>query len=70
MMMVVPIDPEIDETEYIAQEMRQQWFQCREVNCMRYLHFQYHYRDDNGQDAVAERFKPRGFHLTILARVD
>src|SRR5262249_38818587 len=53
-MMVVPVDREIDEAEHVAEEMRSRAYQRRPVGAMRQLQLQHHDGDDDGDDAVAE----------------
>src|SRR5438552_2002594 len=65
MMMVVPIDAEVNEAQDIAQQYWQHRFQRGEFSCMRHLQFQHHDGDDDRKDAVAERFEPGRFHLWV-----
>ena len=62
-MMVVPVDAEINEAQHVAQEHRQQRFQARRGRRrVRHFHLQHHDGDDDGEHAVAERFQPVLFH--------
>src|SRR5437667_4375715 len=69
MMVVVPINAEVNEAQHVAQQYWQHWFQCSEFNRMRHLQFQHHDRDDDGKDAVAESFQQGCFHLSKLGRL-
>jgi hypothetical protein len=60
--MVVPVDADVDETEDVAEEDGQERFQCGEVGGVRDFQFQHHDGDDDREDAVAEGFEPGGFH--------
>lgn len=55
-MMVVPVNAEVHEAQYIAEEDRDQWLQCRNLGSVRHLHLQHHDGDDDGQDSVTKRF--------------
>src|SRR5882757_7903462 len=69
MMMVVPIDAEVNKAENVGQEHRQDWSKRCEIGTVRHLHFQHHNRDDDGDNAVAECLKPVRFHeTTVIAR--
>jgi hypothetical protein len=57
MMVVVPVDAEIDETQHIADENRRQRRECGEVMTGRNLQLQHQDRDQNREDAVAESFE-------------
>ena len=60
--MVVPVDADVDETEDVAEEDGQERFQGGEVGGVRDFQFQHHDGDDDREDAVAEGFEPGGFH--------
>ena len=60
--MVVPVDADVDETEDVAEKDGQERFQGGEVGGVRDFQFQHHDGDDDGEDAVAEGFEPGGFH--------
>ncbi len=61
-MMVVPIDADVDETEDVAEEDGQERFQDGEVGRVRDFQSQHHDGDDDREDAIAEGFEPGGFH--------
>src|SRR6184192_1854541 len=64
-MVVIPINTEVNEAQHVAQQYWQYRFQRGELNCMRHLQFQHHNRDDDRKNAVAERFEPGRFHLRM-----
>jgi hypothetical protein len=66
MMMVVPINAEINETKHVTQQYWQHWLQRSKVDRVRHFQFQHHNRDDDSEDTVAERFEPACFHLRWL----
>jgi len=47
-MMVVPVDPDVDETQDIAEENRKEWLQGRKTGSLWRLHLQHHDGDDDG----------------------
>ena len=61
--MVVPINADVDETQDVAEEDGQERFQRGEVRFVRDFQLQHHDGDDDGEDAVAEGFESGGFHL-------
>src|SRR6266513_3871805 len=63
MMMIVPVDAQVDKTEYIAQKHWQQWLQSGKLDRVRHVQFQHHDCDDDGKNSVAERFESTRFHL-------
>jgi hypothetical protein len=56
-MMIVPVDADIDEAQHIAQEHREQRPQIGEAGAVRHLHLQHHDGDDDGEHTVAERLQ-------------
>jgi hypothetical protein len=70
MMMIAPINADIDEAQDIAQEDGRQ---CRQVDdaarMRRWLQFQHHDGNRHGDDAIAERFKSILFHAAMLMEV-
>jgi hypothetical protein len=55
--MIVPVDAEVNEAEHVAHEHRGKWCERSETVPMRDLHFEHHDRDDDREDAVAERLE-------------
>src|SRR5215831_10557269 len=62
MMMVVPVDPEIDEAEHVSPKRRPDRAQCRQVATFRHAQLEDHDCNQDGDDAVAESFEPRRAH--------
>src|SRR3954471_4611042 len=56
--MIVPVDADVDEAEHVAQEHRDHRYEGREIRSVRYLHLQHHHRDDDRDHAIAERLEP------------
>src|ERR1035437_5150198 len=65
--MVVPVDANIDETQHITEKNRNQRCQCIEVLAMWHLQLQNHDRDDDGHHAVAECFQAALAHIILRA---
>jgi len=63
MLMLVPINPDVDEAEHVAHEHGPQWNQRLEIGFVRDFEFQHHYGDDDGDDAVAEGFESVFSHV-------
>ena len=53
--MIVPVNAEIDEAQHITEKNRQQRTQGGQINTVRHFHFQHHDGDDDGEHAIAER---------------
>ena len=66
-MVVVPVDPDIDKAQQIAQENRQQWRQRGEFDTVGHFQFQHHDGDDDCEHAVAERFEPVLLHAPKIS---
>ena len=57
-MVVIPIDTEVDEAQNVAEEYGDQRQQSLDALAVGRLQLQYHDGDDDGDHAIAERFKP------------
>ena len=53
---VVPIDAQVDEAQHIAQEHGDQWRKCINADPVRHLHFQNHDGNDDREHAITECF--------------
>nr|GFD15727.1 hypothetical protein [Tanacetum cinerariifolium] len=59
---VVPINAHVHKAQHVAQEDGQQWPQRRKVVAVRYLEFQHHDSEDDGEHAIAEGFEAGFMH--------
>src|SRR4051794_29637735 len=57
-MMIVPVDRNIQEAEHIAEERGCDGSKRAELRAVGRLEFKHHDRDDDSDDAVAESFEP------------
>jgi hypothetical protein len=64
-MVVVPVDAQINEAQYVAQKYWGQWQQRLDALAMRHSQFQHHDGDDDGEDAIAKCFKSALSHSGI-----
>src|SRR5450759_5276681 len=55
MVMIVPVDCQVDKTQNVAQKMRSHTNECCPFGAVRHLQFQDHYRDNDRNDAITER---------------
>src|SRR5262250_1816936 len=59
-MMVVPVDTDVNEAQDITEENRKEWLQGRKTGSSWRLHFQHHDGDDDGEYPVA-----KSLHATL-----
>src|SRR6185312_1041713 len=59
---VAPVNPEIDETQHVAEKYRKPSQQTCRVTACRQSQFQHHDGDGNGDDAIAESCQPSRSH--------
>ena len=62
-MVIVPVDAEMNKTEHITGQHRRQRLQRRPGGSVRYIELQHHDCDDDGEYTVAE-----GFHASLAHR--
>src|SRR6516164_5540833 len=67
-MVVVPVDADINETQDVAEEDRQYGQQVVRAVAVRHFHFQHHDRDDDRDHAVTESLQSSRPHLPSLFR--
>jgi len=67
-MMVVPVDRDIDKTQQVTKEGRQHRLERAEFDALRRFQFQHHDSDDDGKHAIAECFQPIFFACFISAK--
>src|SRR6185369_5779756 len=65
-MMVVPVNTEVDEAQHVAQEHGDQRRQRFDVLAVGHLQLQYHDGDDDGDHAIAKCFKSALSHECAL----
>ncbi|HWX27017.1 MAG TPA: hypothetical protein VNZ53_06210 [Steroidobacteraceae bacterium] len=62
MVVIVPIDADVDEAQYVTQEVGDQGCERIDVGAARHLELQHHDGDDDGDDAIAEGFESAAVH--------
>src|SRR5882724_1677333 len=67
-MVVVPINADVNEAEDVAEENGQLRFERRQAGSFGNFQLEHHNCNDDGDDAVAEGFKPILFHERGYAR--
>src|SRR5665213_167638 len=65
-MVVVPLDAEVDEAEDVRAERRPEHAQRGPVRAAGHTQLEHHDRDEDGDDAVTERFEPCLVHQDWL----
>src|SRR5687767_281277 len=65
-MVIVPIDPKVNETEDITQEHGEQRLERGEGDAVRHFQLEHHDRDDDRQHAIAERLESAFGHAASL----
>src|SRR5262245_4075551 len=65
MMVVVPVDADVHETQHVTEKDREQRAERVELAPMRRPHFEHHDGDDDGDHAVAEGLEPGLSHASI-----
>jgi len=66
MMVIVPVNADIEKTQYIAAENRKDWLQSLNTSQLRNLQLKNHDSDDDCQDSIAEGLEPTGLHGVTL----
>jgi hypothetical protein len=70
MVMVVPVDPDVDKTHHIACEDGYQWSQSSQACVMRSAQLEHHNGDDDGDNAITERFHAASGHESLFFPAD
>ena len=68
MVMIAPVDRDVDETKHVTQEDRYRLLERAEVGGVRRLQIEHHDRDDDGDHAITEGNDPVLFHRTCFPR--
>src|SRR5690348_14301542 len=66
MVMIVPVNADIDKAEHVADKYRQQWPQGSRIISMRHFHFKHHDGNDDRNDSIAECFQSIFSHRNRL----
>src|SRR3954467_15288247 len=65
--MVVPVNTDINKTEQVTNENRKQRMQRIKFSGVRYFKLQHHNSDDDGQYAITKCFQPSFSHSNFLS---
>src|SRR5258708_15440350 len=63
MVVVVPVDGDVEEAEDVAHEHGPERDQVLKARAVRRLHLKHHDGDDDGENAVGKRSQPVAIHL-------
>src|SRR4051794_24750572 len=66
MVVVVPVDCDIDETEDVAEKHWNKRHESRQVRIVWHLHFQHHDGDDDGDHSIAECLESSLAHISLV----
>src|ERR1051325_8668861 len=61
-MVVVPVNADVEKAQEVTEKNRNEGLEIGPIRAVRYFKFQHHDGDDDGENAVAERFKAVLFH--------
>jgi hypothetical protein len=70
MVVIVPVDRDVDEAQDVAEEHRQQRPKHADFASVWCPQFEHHDGDDDGDDAVTERLEPGFTHGSKLSAID
>src|SRR5690242_19248418 len=65
---IIPVDADINETEHVTQKDRYHWLQGGELAPIGSFHFEDHDCDDDGDHAVTECFEPVVSHSPRISK--
>ena len=64
--MIVPVDSDRDETNNIAEENRNEWYEIPGVGSCRHFKLEHHHRNDDGDDSVGESLESSLTHRFLM----
>src|SRR6476469_9594144 len=64
---VVPVDPDVDEAQQVGQEAGRRVGEVGQPRAVGDVELEHHDRDDDREDAVAERLEPAGPHASMIS---
>src|SRR5215472_12587466 len=69
MMMIVPVDTNVQETENVTEKNGNQWKQCRQIGRGRDLYTEHQERNDDGKHSVTKSLYSSFAHFLKLLRI-